>query len=296
MQHIRKRKGFKGQKAITFPKKILLSHCAGSPVIKHLYITDIGYYPKAQHHYCRRSKGIDQNIIIYCVEGSGSCSVADTAYTVNAGDFVIIPSRLPHVYAASEDMAWTIYWLHCKGKASDAMVSAVVKKLAGHKGMIGYSSAREELFEEIYATLERGYSRDNIIYANMCLWHLMASFEFDEKFDNSNTAANVDAAATAIDFMQQQIDTTLTLKQIAQSVNLSASHFAAIFHAKTGFSPIEYFNHLKIQKACQLIQFTEYRMKEISYGIGINDCYYFSRLFKKLMGVSPLEYRKRFRK
>ena len=92
--------------------------------------------------------------------------------------------------------------------------------------------------------------------------------------------------------MQQQIGNILTLKQIARFVNLSASHFTAIFHARTGFAPIEYFNHLKIQKACKYIQFTEDRMKEIAYNIGINDCYYFSRLFKQMMGKSPKDYRK----
>lgn len=296
MRTIRKKEGFEGQRAIILPKKILYTQCETNPVIKVAYITDIGFYPKAKYHYRKRPNGIDQNILIYCVEGKGRAHIADHIYAISAGDFFLIPANTPHSYEASHDSAWTIYWLHFKGNTSDAITASIINKLASHKGVVAYNAKREALFEELYSNLERGYSIENILYANMCLWHLMASFQFDHKFDYTGSAKENDIASMAIDFMQQQINTTITLSRIAQAVNLSVSHFAAVFHKKTGFAPIEYFNHLKIQKACQYLQFTENRMKEIASCLGIEDCYYFSRLFKKVMGVPPLEYRKKFRK
>lgn len=296
MRTIRKREGFDGQRAIVLPKKILQAQCEINAVIKDAYITDIGYYPKAQYHYRRRPAGIDQNILIYCVEGKGSAQVDNHNYTINSGDFFIIPANTPHFYAASDESAWTIYWLHFKGKTGNAITASLVTRLGGHKGLIAYSAKRDGLFEELYSNLERGYSNENILYANMCFWYLMASFQFDAKFSNANLAKNPDVVSIAIDFMQQMINSTLTLATIAQAVNLSVSHFAAIFHKKTGFAPIEYFNHLKVQKACQYLQFTDDRIKEIASLLGFEDCYYFSRLFKKLMGISPIEYRKKFRR
>ena len=93
MERIRKKQGFEGQKAITLPKKILFSHCEKNSIIENAYITDIGYYPKAKHHYCKRANGIDQHIIIYCVEGSGHSQIGDRNYSINAGDFIIIPAN-----------------------------------------------------------------------------------------------------------------------------------------------------------------------------------------------------------
>src|SRR5690606_40995788 len=61
-----------------------------------------------------------------------------------------------------------------------------------------------------------------------------------------------------------------------------------------GYSPIEYFNHLKIQHACQLLQFSDRRIFEIALAIGIEDPYYFSRLFSTQMGISPKQYRKQW--
>jgi AraC-like DNA-binding protein len=69
------------------------------------------------------------------------------------------------------------------------------------------------------------------------------------------------------------------------------SHYSSLFKKKTGFSPIDYFNHLKIQKACQYLQFTQLRIREIALKVGISDPLYFSRLFTQTMGYSPKEYR-----
>jgi AraC-like DNA-binding protein len=57
-----------------------------------------------------------------------------------------------------------------------------------------------------------------------------------------------------------------------------------------------YFNHLKMQRACQLLQFTGLRIKEIAAEFGFEDPYYFSRLFTKTMGVSPTDYRNKANK
>ena len=93
--------------------------------------------------------------------------------------------------------------------------------------------------------------------------------------------------------MAKNFDKVLSLEGIASQVNLSASHFSCLFKKKTGFSPIEYFNHLKVQKACQYLLFTKLRIKEISQELAIEDPYYFSRMFTKVMGMSPNEYREK---
>lgn len=93
--------------------------------------------------------------------------------------------------------------------------------------------------------------------------------------------------------MSKKIDQVLSLEEIASFVNLSASHFSFLFKKKAGFTPIEYFNHLKVQKACLYLLFTNLRIKEIAFELGIEDQYYFSRMFSKVMGLSPNEYREK---
>jgi AraC family transcriptional regulator of arabinose operon len=96
-----------------------------------------------------------------------------------------------------------------------------------------------------------------------------------------------------INYMQENINTMIRLDDLSSYAKLSTSHYSAIFRAKTGYSPIEYFNQLKVQKACQYISFTSMSIKNIALSLGVEDQYYFSRMFTKLMGSSPNEYRKK---
>lgn len=289
---LKKKEGFQGQKAIVIPRQILNSKCARNDVIKTLYVTDIGYYPKAAFHYRQRLHGADQHILIYCHEGSGCVAVDKTEYKIEAGDFFVLPQKTPHTYAADKANPWTIYWLHFKGTAARQLVLNL-KKHFGVKGFIRNNEKSIEQFNEIYNQLERGYGSDTLLYANMCLWQFFTTFLFNERYATTGSLNTKNAMDVAIDFLRRHIDQVVTLETIASEANLSPSHFSYLFKKKTGFSPIEYFNHLKVQKACQYLLFTNLRIKEISEKLGIEDPYYFSRMFTKVMGMPPNEYREK---
>jgi YesN/AraC family two-component response regulator len=169
--------------------------------------------------------------------------------------------------------------------------------ISGKTGMITPSAIsriddRIQLFEEMMVNLEMGYSRENIEYANVCLLHFLSSFKYITQFRQVRRVREEDWIERSILFMKSNLAEKLTLSGIAKEVKLSASHFSLLFRKKTGYSPMEYFIHLRIQKACQLLDSTTYRVSEISEKTGYDDQYYFSRIFKKVMGVSPVNYRK----
>ena len=287
----RKKEGFQGQKAIVLPRKILATHCEKNELSAALYITDIGYYPKAKFHYRERPSGADQHILIYCVEGKGWAKIGKSEYQIHAGEFYLVPAHTAHKYGADENDPWTIYWIHYRGTMSEAIKDFAIKQLGSHKGFVHYNDARIELFNQMYNQLERGYGNENLVFVNMNLWQYLVTYIFLDKFNSGGKFSQYDTIDKAIDFMSHNIDKVISLEDIADKVNLSASHFSSFFKKKTGFSPIEYINHLKVQKACQYLFFSDLRVKEIANLLGIDDPYYFSRMFTKIMGVSPNEYR-----
>lgn len=295
-QNIKKNEGFQGQKVIIIPRKILNNLIEKNKIVNTLYITDIGFYPKARFHYRERLNGSEQNILICCVEGEGEIIIQKDKYVLNSGEFIMIPAKIEHKYVSDESNPWSIYWFHFKGSIGLSIVDLVHKKMLGFKGALYNVKNIVAQFEEIYNLLENGYSPDNLTYSNMCFWNFITSCIYKTQLNSTTDLTHSkDSIDLAIEFLKNNTEKSLSLQDIANNVNLSASHFSFLFRNKTGFSPIEYFNHLKMQKACQYLLFTDSRIKEISFELGINDQFYFSRMFKKLIGVSAVEYRKKRR-
>ena len=100
--------------------------------------------------------------------------------------------------------------------------------------------------------------------------------------------------AKALEYMEENYMYRLTLSSISANVNLSSSYLCRIFKSEVGTSITNYLNNLRIRKAATLIKENTMSMKEISSMVGIDDQLYFSRLFKKCMGISPSEYGKKY--
>ncbi len=83
----------------------------------------------------------------------------------------------------------------------------------------------------------------------------------------------------------------LSLEDVASQVNISPCYFSLIFKQELGISFIDFLTNLRINKAKELLTFSNYKTYEISYQVGYNNPTYFSTIFKKHVGFSPTEYR-----
>jgi transcriptional regulator GlxA family with amidase domain len=86
---------------------------------------------------------------------------------------------------------------------------------------------------------------------------------------------------------------SLSLREMALTVNLSVSRLRLLFKAATGMSPTQYLKLLKMQEAISLLETTFLPVKQIAARIGIKDASHFVRDFKKAYGISPTQYRER---
>ncbi|HEX7365582.1 MAG TPA: AraC family transcriptional regulator [Pelobium sp.] len=127
----------------------------------------------------------------------------------------------------------------------------------------------------------------------MCLLHLISSFVLIIEPENKKTDKYQLMVNSSIQFMKQHVDSNLSTAELASNASLSVSHFSSTFKRITGVSAMAYFNQLKMNKACDYLKYSDTLVKEISYKLGIYDVQYFSRLFVKTIGITPLKYRKR---
>ena len=91
--------------------------------------------------------------------------------------------------------------------------------------------------------------------------------------------------------MHSRLAETVRLEEFANKAGLSVSHFSDMFREQVHQSPMSYFTQLKIRAACRLLDLTEKSVKVVAIETGYSDPYYFSRVFKKEMGISPDKYR-----
>jgi len=101
------------------------------------------------------------------------------------------------------------------------------------------------------------------------------------------------AIKRACDYIDEHPAHNLSLAEAAEMVNLSASHFSALFKKSTGQTYLNYVNRVRIEKAKELLRIPEYKVYEVAEKAGFATLPYFNRVFKQALGITPLEYRKR---
>jgi AraC-like DNA-binding protein len=148
-----------------------------------------------------------------------------------------------------------------------------------------------QIWNMMYQNLEMGYSKENLTNTNLWLYSFIATFLYPDRQVNEKKQDAKNLINDAILYMQSELHQQLSVEDMALKQNLSASHFSNLFRKATGMAPLDYFIHLKLQKACMLLFSSDITIKKVAAEIGYNDPYYFSRLFKKYMKVSPEQYR-----
>jgi AraC-like DNA-binding protein len=309
---IGKKDGFQGERTVILPP-VIVEMEEQDLICKGLFITDIGYYPKAQHHRRVREKGVNQYVLIYCVDGSGFYVVDGKRYEVKKNQYFILPAFKPHEYGADEGKGWTIYWVHFSGIAASAYAEGAATPQSINVTMYSRIGDRINIFEEILTTLHFGEGIEDLRYATSLLCHFLASMRYLGQFrrakagatmaktDGKQNAAhssspfayegNLDIVEQAIHYMRENVENRITMEEVLRYVGYSQSHFSTVFKNKTGMSPLSYFNKLKVEHACHLLKTTDLKVNQICYKVGIEDSLYFSRLFSKIMGMSPTKYK-----
>lgn len=291
-RNIKIRDGFRGEKLISIPSSVL-TKVISTMGSRQPYVTHIGYFPHALYHYRLRKHGCEDDILFYCLKGKGYYKLDNVRYELKANQFIILPATTKLVsYWADPTDPWTIYWVHFTSSGIDSFNQALGIGQNLEPVDIPYNNEGLDIWDKMYESISTGYTLQNMLNTNLCLPHLIATFIYPHKHlsepANSREEANV---VQTIQYMKNNLDKRLTVEDMACLTHLSVSHFSKLFRKSTGMPPIDYFIHLKMQKACHLLRTTDLRIKQIAALLGYEDPYYFSRLFKKNNNNSPEEFR-----
>lgn len=287
--------GFEGQRFLTIPHT-LIERMRERPFSQDLQVFCIGYFPCARFHYVNRPQGSSEYILIYSKEGSGWIQVGEEKHTLTKDEFIVIPKSTPHAYGSDEKSPWSIYWIHFDGSKAAFLSQGLCIPSGITPADDSRIAERIDLFEEIFALLNQNLSIETLEYVGLVLQHLIGTFRYVSIYRKGNIRKNNDndAILKIIHFMEENIENHLSVEQMATIGNLSKSHLYRRFLDETGQSPLDYFIHMKIKKACMLLTQTSMTISQIAFKLGFHETQYFARTFKKAMGLSAGEFRKEY--
>lgn len=118
------------------------------------------------------------------------------------------------------------------------------------------------------------------------------SYDMSEKINSYTNDVIKYKLKNAIRYIEENYMKQITRDDIAYVINVTPNYVSSLFKKGTNMTLIEYITKVRITKAKELLSMNKYKHYEISYMVGFNDNYYFSKTFKKYTGVSPLDYQR----
>lgn len=247
------------------------------------------YITKNIHTF--REKGRLDYQIIYITKGCGNFFINNTMTTIPYGNIIIFRPEEMQQYAYYYHDAPELYWVHFTGYAAKNYLSDInlldkpVHYIGIHNGLI-------EHFKKIMLELQV----KSPLYeqtSDAMLMELLTSMARKKiAFENPNSKFSDPHIQKIVAQMHTACDQPWNINDLAKECLLSPNRFMHKFKAQTGFSAMDYLIQIRIAKAKDLLINSQLNIKEISNLIGYENPLYFSRLFHKIEGISPRDYRK----
>ncbi|PTT17563.1 hypothetical protein DBR27_01255 [Flavobacterium sp. HMWF030] len=114
----------------------------------------------------------------------------------------------------------------------------------------------------------------------------------DNSYVSTNDENKNDRLAEVFQYVKSNYKEEISLDEIAKIANLTPTSFCRMFKSKTKKPFVEYLNEIRVSNACKYLIETDLGISEIAYECGYKTASNFNKLFKKLIGTTPKEYRK----
>jgi AraC-like DNA-binding protein len=266
----------------------LLKKLQVHPLTLSLYPVSLGKHSESAYQINKKSS--DHHSLLYCQSTTGILDYNNRTRKVKSGDLVIIPANTSFEFSTVKNKSGKIYWLNFKGDLANNFTERLLMKMDDGLAHVGNVDEVIQDFDNLLALGRRGYTATNVIHAVHVLQQTLSFLALQLRLTDFNNTSKFDIDAVER-LMRNNLHQELSLDTLAHYSKLSKFHFSKKFKELTDTSPIQHFINMKIQRACFDLDNSSHTIKEISESLGYGDPYYFSRLFKKSVGMSPKQYR-----
>ena len=241
-----------------------------------------------------RPNGMKGYIMNLTVKGRGKIFSGDNEFIVEPGDLLLFPPEAVHYYGRADDSnEWYHRWVYFRPRAywADWLRWPHEVERVGHIKLADDQLANE--FDSLFLNIEETHKEirpmSEQLAMNLLERLLIRCYEVSSLADHAPMDHRI---LEACQILSASLSAEVSIEELAEQVFLSPSRLAHLFREQVGVSIVRWRENQRIIRAKLLLQTTPLPVAVIGQQTGYDDQLYFSRVFKKRVGVSPSEYRK----
>ena len=237
-----------------------------------------------------RPRGRSDYLLLYVWAGQLQVQEAERRLPASAGSVVVYrPGERQHYTHVARERTQA-YWLHFSGTGAEELLQK-----AGFLARItpvGCVPEARELLRRLIHELQFRQRQYEMFCQAQILLLLATLSRGRQQRESAQFAQKYRRLAAVIAHMHANCQQSLSVSDFARMCDLSECHFIHLFREYTGEAPYAYLTRLRLEKAKDLMVSTTLNISEIAAAVGYPNPLYFSRLFRRHMGVPPSQFRK----
>lgn len=255
--------------------------------------------------------------LIYILDGCGEFRISEDSFQIHEGDALFINSQVMHSFCVAPgsetctciDIVFRPDYLISPSQPS--LYTKYVYPFIQNQNLRGFPLTKSDMekaelsyyIPEIFdmnMKEQSGYElRTRELLMKIWLYILEQTKNTHLTSNAQHTKISLDERRTkeALQYIENHYTESITLDDIANSIHLSRSECCRCIKRCMNMTPFEYLLQFRIQKAAQLLSNSKSPLSiaELASAVGFNSCSYFNKLFRKYMGCTPSQYKKRMR-
>ena len=238
-----------------------------------------------------RPKGRLDYQLLYIVSGKGHFYFHGEDRVVYAGRMVLIQPRQEQRYEYFGEDKPEVYWVHFTGSDVKNILRNYNIPMDDPVFYSGASSTYSYLFKEMIHELQNcktGYEDLLTMYLRQIFLLVQRTRQEERPTVSTYIQEEMEFARR---YFNEHYNEPISIQEYAESRNMSVCYFQRNFKQIVKHTPMQYLLTIRVNNAASLLETTDYSMAEIAAIVGYEDPLYFSRLFRKIKGVSPRDYR-----
>lgn len=233
--------------------------------------------PAIRNHY----------LLHFVASGKGTFVCGKDKYNLSAGDgFLTMPDTMAY-YEADGSEPWEYCWVGFNGVDAARLTNAAG---FGSNPCFHCNDIEKvtEMIREIYDA--NGSKLSDEVYMSGCIYKFLAYLIKVSGNENQIHHSGTDYIELAVRYIEHNYSRPISIVDIADAAGISRSHLYRLFMKQLGITPNEYLIKYRINIACELLHEHSTNVSETAYSAGFTDPLYFSRVFKRIKGITPSKY------